>query len=197
MRLRQEKTCQGEHGINKEACSAKGGGAGLMYGFRWYETGTNGKSKYRKAIVGTVDTLANEASALKSSTSLEHRREPRNPQAGAGPSTIAMLVAHHRLKEFAGDRSGIKAFSTRSAYECNLENWILPRWGDHTLDQVKSVAVEDWLDGIKRAKGTRAKIRNLMSALFTHAMRYEWSEIIRSGSCVKAQSVSGFLMFLS
>ena len=30
------------------------------------------------------------------------------------------------------------------------------------LDQVKSVAVEEWLDGIKRAKGTRAKIRNLM-----------------------------------
>jgi hypothetical protein len=57
----------------------------------------------------------------------------------------------------------------RPTYECNLENWILPRWGNHTLDQVKSVAVEDWLDGIKRAKGTRAKIRNLMSALFTHA----------------------------
>jgi integrase len=71
---------------------------------------------------------------------------------------------------------GGKRSRTRSAYECNLENWILPRWGDHTLDQVKSVAVEDWLDGIKRAKGTRAKIRNLMSALFTHAMRYEWSD---------------------
>jgi hypothetical protein len=39
------------------------------------------------------------------------------------------------------------------------------------LDQVKSVAAEDRLDGIKRAKGTRAKIRNLMSALFTHATR--------------------------
>jgi DNA invertase Pin-like site-specific DNA recombinase len=98
------------------------------------------------------------------------------PQGGTGPNTIAMLVAHYRLKELATDRNGRKAFSTRSAYECNLENWILPRWGDHTLDQVKSVAVEEWLDGIKRAKGTRAKIRNLMSALFTHAMRYEWAD---------------------
>jgi hypothetical protein len=41
------------------------------------------------------------------------------------------------------------------------------------LDQVKPVAVEEWLGGIKRAKGTKAKIRNLMSALFHHAMRYE------------------------
>ncbi|HTW80620.1 MAG TPA: transposase [Terracidiphilus sp.] len=46
--------------------------------------------------------------------------------------------------------------------------------GNHKLDQVKAVAVEEWLDNIKRAKGTKAKIRNLMSALFTHAMRYEW-----------------------
>jgi integrase len=98
----------------------------------------------------------------------------QTPQTEAGPSTISTLVAHYKLKELAGDRNGRKAFSTRSAYECNLENWVLPRWGDHQLDQVKPVAVEEWLDSIKRAKGTRAKIRNLMSALFTHAMRYEW-----------------------
>src|SRR5271156_3428307 len=144
--------------------------------FRWYETGTDGTSKYRKAIVGTVDTLANEASALKAAQALRIDANQETPQAGTGPSTIAMLVAHYRLKELAGDRNGRKAFSTRSAYECNLENWILPRWGEHTLEQVKPVAVEEWLDGIKRAKGTRAKIRNLMSALFTHAMRYEWSD---------------------
>jgi integrase len=42
------------------------------------------------------------------------------------------------------------------------------------LDQVKPVGVEEWLDGIKRTKGTKAKIRNLTSALFSHAMRYEW-----------------------
>jgi hypothetical protein len=36
------------------------------------------------------------------------------------------------------------------------------------------VAVEEWLDSIKRAKGTRAKIRNIMSAIFHHAMRYKW-----------------------
>src|SRR5271155_2540605 len=38
----------------------------------------------------------------------------------------------------------------------------------------KPVAVEEWLGSIKRARATKAKIRNLMSALFHHAMRYEW-----------------------
>lgn len=144
--------------------------------FRWREIGTNGKSLQRKAVLGTIITLPSEAAALKAANALRIDANQQTPQTEAGPSTIAMLVAHYRLKELAGDRNGRKAFSTRSSYECNLENWILPRWGDHTLDQVKSVAVEDWLDGIKRAKGTRAKIRNLMSALFTHAMRYEWSD---------------------
>ena len=36
--------------------------------------------------------------------------------------------------------------------------------------------VEEWLGGIKRSRITKAKIRNLMSALFHHAMRYEWIE---------------------
>src|SRR5882762_5328972 len=108
--------------------------------YRWYEAGTDGSSKYRKAIVGTVDTLANEASALKAAQALRIDVNQQTPQTEAGPSTISILVAHYKLKELAGDRNGRKAFSTRSAYECNLENWVLPRWGDHQLNQVKPVA---------------------------------------------------------
>jgi hypothetical protein len=88
-----------------------------------------------------------------------------------------------------------KRFLRELPIECYLDNWILPRWGELKLDQIKPVAVEEWLDGIKRAKATRAKIRNLMSALFHHAMRYEWTDKIRSSSCVRARSGSAFLMF--
>jgi len=144
--------------------------------FRWRETGTDGESKYRKAIVGTVDALANEASALKAAQALRMDANHQTPQAESGPDTIAALVAHYRLKELAGERNGRKSFSTRAGYESYLDNWVLPRWGELKLEQVKPVVVEEWLDGIKRARGTKAKIRNLMSALFTHAMRYEWTD---------------------
>jgi len=142
--------------------------------YRWYETGTDGTSKYRKAIVGTVATLANETSALKAAQALRIDANQQAPHAESGPRSIAELIAHYRLKELAGESKGRKAFSTRAAYECYLNRWILPRWGDLRIDQIKSVAVEEWLDSIKRAKGTRAKIRNIMSAIFHHAMRYEW-----------------------
>ena len=142
--------------------------------YRWYETGTDGTSKYRKAIVGTVATLANETSALKAAQALRIDANQQAPHVEGGPKTVAELIAHYRLKELVGENKGRKAFSTRAAYECYLNLWILPRWGDLRIDQVKSVAVEEWLDSIKRAKGTRAKIRNIMSAIFHHAMRYEW-----------------------
>lgn len=144
--------------------------------FRWRETGTDGSSKQRKAIVGTVTTLANEAAALKAAHALRIDANQQAPQAEAGPSTVAELIAHYRLKELVHEDQGHKAFSTRAAYECNLKTWILPRWGTHRLDQIKPVTVEEWLSGIKRSKGTKAKIRNLMSALFHHAMRYEWTD---------------------
>lgn len=38
------------------------------------------------------------------------------------------------------------------------------------------MAVEDWLHSLPLANGSKAKIRNLMSTLFNHAMRYEWAE---------------------
>ncbi len=75
-----------------------------MFGsIRWYETSSDGTSKYRKAIVGTVDTLPTEASALKAAHALRIDANQQTPQAEGGPSTIAELVAHYRLKELAGE----------------------------------------------------------------------------------------------
>ena len=148
-----------------------------MFGYFGGErSGPTERGKQRKAIVGTVESLATEASALKAAQALRIDANQQTPHAEGGPKTIAELIAHYRLKELVGEKQGRKAFSTRAAYESYLKGWILPRWGDLRIDQVKSVAVEEWLDSIKRAKGTRAKIRNIMSAIFHHAMRYEWVE---------------------
>jgi hypothetical protein len=57
-----------------------------------------------------------------------------------------------------------------------LDKWILPRWRNCLLAEVKSVAVEEWLGKIPMAAGTKAKLRNIMSAIFNHAMRHKWAE---------------------
>jgi integrase len=39
---------------------------------------------------------------------------------------------------------------------------------------VKAVAVEQWLRSLPYANGSKAKARNIMSAVFNHAVRWEW-----------------------
>src|SRR6185437_11269019 len=36
--------------------------------------------------------------------------------------------------------------------------------------------LEAWLKSLPLARGSKAKIRNLMSALYSHAIRWEWTE---------------------
>ena len=50
-----------------------------------------------------------------------------------------------------------RAYSTRDRCESVLNCWILPRWGKTTIDQIRTVAVEDWLRSIPRANGTKVE----------------------------------------
>jgi integrase len=85
---------------------------------------------------------------------------------------VAELVSHYQQKELSED--GSKAYSTREVYGSCIRTWILPSWGTRSLSDVKAVDVEAWLGSLPLANGSRAKIRNVMSAIFSHAMRYEW-----------------------
>ena len=76
-----------------------------------------------------------------------------------------------------------KSYATQVTYEGYLKKWILPRWGACRLADVKAVEVEKWLrtlcfkkTGLTLARGSKAKIRNIMSALYSHAIRWEWTD---------------------
>jgi hypothetical protein len=43
-------------------------------------------------------------------------------------------------------------------------------------DWVKRVGVEAWLKTFPSTRGRKAKIRNIMSAWFSHAIRREWAD---------------------
>ncbi|HEV2728861.1 MAG TPA: site-specific integrase, partial [Terriglobales bacterium] len=57
-----------------------------------------------------------------------------------------------------------------------LDRWILPRWGKTPISEIRTVAVEGWLRSISRARGTKSKIRNTMSTLYNHAIRWEFTD---------------------
>jgi integrase len=68
----------------------------------------------------------------------------------------------------------LKEISTQDAYLVYGKNWILPRWGCLLLEDIKTIEVERWLRTAEVAAGTKAKIKCVMSAVFSHAVRWEF-----------------------
>jgi len=81
---------------------------------------------------------------------------------------ISKLVKHYTQNELPR-----KASSTQEVYSSYLKTWIVPMWGNHNVNAVKPVAVESWLASLPLENSSRAKIRNIMRAIFKHAMRWE------------------------
>jgi integrase len=132
---------------------------------RYYES-VNGKRIYRKRRIGDAKELPHRRDAEMAALAL---REKIN--AGTrSPETVRELITHYISIELA-DTSG-KRSSTREVYAGFLKVQIGPQWGNKRLDQVKTVAVEQWLRSLPYAPATKSKIRNIMSALFAHARRY-------------------------
>jgi len=157
-------------------------GAVWLYNFREY---TPSGTVQRCITVGPVSKYPTEAEANRA---VELKRFDINQevtQQTPGPLlTIELLAGHYREHELADleDEGEGKASSTKDAYESYLANWIVPQWGSYRLNEVRTIAVENWLKGLRKtkgramAKGTKAKIRNIMHGLYEHAIRYEFTD---------------------
>jgi len=117
---------------------------------------------------------------------------PYTPQGAIKDISVEALVNHYREHEMPdifykdepakiSEEEERKSYSTQYNYDGYLRKWILPRWRSYRLTEVKAVAVEQWLktlsfeNGDPLARGSKAKIRNIMSALYSHAIRWEWA----------------------
>lgn len=142
--------------------------------YRWRETDEDGERQLRKKVIGTVKQHPTKASASAAIESLKSSVNRAGVQKLAGPRTFGGLVDHYRLKELARDGNDRKRRKTKKVYEGNLKNHIVPRWGDYEIREIASVEVEEWLDRLKMAPASRAKIRNQMSTVFRHGIRWGW-----------------------
>jgi hypothetical protein len=148
--------------------------------WRWYEMGSDGKSRERWRTLGLASQFKSDAAARQEAERLGLGRPIEE-----GPRVFKELVDHWldtECPDTDDDPNERRAFSTRDNYRGYLRKWVKPRWGDQALDQVKAVAVESWLSTLKKdngtplADGSKKKIRDLMHLLYEHAVRYEWTD---------------------
>jgi integrase len=139
-----------------------------VWEFRYYETTAEGQRHRRSVIVGDVGRYPTRADALREVEPLRLRLNVESRL--GGPVTIQALVARYIEQELP------ERHSTRRSYLAVLKKWIGPRWGEYVLDEVKTVAVEQWLRTLQLAPKSKTHIRSLMHLLYQHARRWEMTE---------------------
>ena len=161
--------------------------------FLWRETDATGKRVRRNALIGTVDEyptkeLAQEAvNGLRMRVNEDRNREPQRD------ILVDDLVDHYRHTELS-DEADWHSLATKTVYCAYLKRWIRPYWGKTSIYAISTIAVERWLRDLRRvdhkslANSTNAKIRNLLSTLFNHAIRYEWLDQGRNPVTLVRQS---------
>jgi hypothetical protein len=154
--------------------------------FRWRETAADGSRVQRKKTIGDLSQFPTEKSAWQAIENL--RAEINSAEQRVGKTTVADAWGHFQIHELHDPDVGRSA-STICGYLDYFKNQILPRWGKVCLDDVKAVEVERWLRGLDLANGTKAKIRNHLSALFSHAIRHELYSRLNPISSVRQSAV--------
>ena len=170
--------------------------------FLWRETDASGKRVRRNAVIGTIEEYPTEALAQAAinplRTCINENRNRQHQQ----PIFVGHLIDHYLQTELA-EHISWHSHATRIVYREFLTRWIKPHWGSVNIRDIRTVAVERWLRQLQRqdcealANSTKAKIRNLMSVLFNHAIRYEWLEqgknpitFVRQSACANLRRQS-------
>jgi integrase len=143
-----------------------------VWEFRWREAGADGKRKHRRMVLGSTTQFSDKSSALLEVATLRRKINLNNPHLSPQAVTVSELVSHYRQRELATDQTW-KTHSTKVTYQGYLNKWILPRWKNYTLSAINAGEVELWLRSLPLARASCAKIRNLMSVVFNHAIRHQ------------------------
>jgi integrase len=144
-------------------------------------------------VIGTVTEFPTEDAARAAVNGLRMHINQNRSRQREQTIRVADLVDHYEQTELS-DEADWHSHATRVVYQHFLRRWIRPQWANVNIGDVRTMAVEHWLrrlqrvDGKPLANGTKARIRNLMSVLFNHAIRYEWFEQGRNPITLVRQS---------
>lgn len=134
----------------------------------------------RTVQIGTVDVIPNRSAALNEASILLIDINKGTYRGRTKPITLGELCRHYIRTELDREQSAAKAPkapSTISAYKNYLKGWIIPRWDKERARDLEPVSIEEWLMELGRGenplkRGTLAKIRNIMSAVWRHGLRH-------------------------
>ena len=133
-----------------------------IWQFRWREETADGKKVYRRRQIGTVDQIPDLETARKAACLLVPDLNARMAKSKSVSMTIAQLCSHFEQRELCLTNTW-RSYSTKNIYKVYLKRWIIPKWSEHLLSDIRTIEVESW-----------ASRPSHCSVLFNHACRYEF-----------------------
>jgi ribose 1,5-bisphosphokinase PhnN len=99
-------------------------------------------------------------------------------------------IATHYLARGKKRNGEDKAQSTKEVEQHIYEDYLKTQWAERVAKEIEPLEIQEWLDSFKRelADTTRAKIRNVMSAIYRHGQKF--GMIPRSEECNPMKWVS-------
>src|SRR5260370_10525183 len=116
-------------------------------------------------IVGTAEQYPTKSIARRAAQALLLRINAENPNVGV--AAFGAVIDRYLAEELPNRHS------TARGYQCWLRNHIRTKWGEYHIDQIKPLAVEQWLKGLDLAPKSKGHLKNQMRILFNCAMRWE------------------------
>jgi integrase len=143
---------------------------GMVWVFRWSEE-LNGQRRQHKEVIGATKKFPTEATANKEADRLRCRLNEQKQSLSLKSLTFGKLINHyldHELPRLSK--------SARKGNQSYIKNWIEPNWHGHLAGGMKTMQIQEWLDKVERPDGTKLKIKNVLSAIFSHGVRWELVE---------------------
>jgi integrase len=143
---------------------------GTVWVFRWSEE-VNGQRRQHKDVIGTTKEFPTEAAANKEADRRRFQLNENKKYLSLKAIMFGELINHyvnHELQRLSR--------SARKANKSYIKNWIEPNWHGHLAGGMKTMQIQEWLDKIQRPDGTKLKIKNVLSAIFSHGVRWELVE---------------------
>ena len=144
--------------------------SGTVWVFRWSEE-VKGRRRQHKDVIGTTKQFPTEAAANREADRLRCRLNENKTLLSLKAITFGEVINHYINHELSR-----LSKSARKANKSYIKNWIEPVWHGHLAAGMKTMQIQAWLDGIQRPDGTKLKIKNVMSTIFSHAVRWELVE---------------------
>jgi hypothetical protein len=143
---------------------------GTVWVFRWSEE-VNGQRRQHKDVIGTAKEFPTEAAANQEADRRRCRLNENKQYLSLKAITFGKLINHYLNHELSR-----LSKSARKANKSYIKNWIEPNWHGHLAGGMKAMQIQEWLDKIQRPDGTKLKIKNVLSAIFSHGVRWELVE---------------------